>query len=188
METENWKDVRGFEGKYKVSDKGRVYSVPRLNSLGNKCGGKYLRPRKIGCKEGMTPYYQYCLCIEGINVNLKIHRLVATHFVDNPEDKPEVNHKDGNKQNNCADNLEWVTHQHNCLHRFTILKQTPVTGVKHGQSVLSEADVVEIYNRIKDLKREEFNAAALGREFGCDGRAILNIYLKQAWAWLTNTL
>ena len=185
---EIWKDIIGYEGKYKVSNMGRVYSIPRLNSLGNRCGGRYLSIRKVGCKQGIKPYYQYCLCDEGVNVNVKIHRLVAEHFIPNPLNKPEVNHIDGDKSNNKVENLEWVTHQENCIHSFQVIGHKVPLGTNHGRNVLSEEDVISIYKRIKGLDRSEFNATALGREFGCNGRAILNIYRKEAWAWLTENL
>lgn len=185
---EIWKDISGYEGYYRVSNFGRVYSVPRLNSLGNRCGGKYLSIRKIGCKKGQKPYYQVCLCMLGVNTNVKLHRLVAEAFIPNPYNKEEVNHIDGDKSNNNVSNLEWVTHKENCLHSHKYLERNVSTGVNHGRNVLSEQDVEQIYNRIKNLKRSQFNAAELSREFGCDGRAILNIYRKEAWKWLTDKL
>jgi hypothetical protein len=103
---ERWRDVPGWEGIYQVSDKGRLKSFKgepsgRVLSNKNKTGG----------------YFNVVLCGKGRErKSIKLHRLVAEAFVPNPEGKPQVNHKDGNKQNNSADNLEWVTEKENMEH------------------------------------------------------------------------
>lgn len=96
---EKWKDIKGYEGRYKVSSNGRVYSL-----LSNK-----ILKGKIG-KNG------YCLIdlyFNGVSKTYRLHRIVAEAFIDNPHDLPEINHKDENKENNRADNLEWCTHRYN---------------------------------------------------------------------------
>lgn len=98
IDGEKWKQINEFP-EYQVSDLGRVR---------NRFG--YVLQNAIGLGE----YEKVCL---GKNrASRRIHRLVADAFVANPDDKPEVNHKDGNKLNNRADNLEWVTHQENVSH------------------------------------------------------------------------
>lgn len=71
-----------------------------------------------------------------------IHRLVAEKYIPNPENKPQVNHKDGNKLNNCVDNLEWVTNQENRNH--TVDNDLQVTGEKCSWAKLTEENVKEI--------------------------------------------
>lgn len=97
---EIWKDCKGYEGKYQVSNQGRVWSVAKQTY--------------------MTPYLEnsgyYSLHLKAKNGKSKkeyIHRLVALAFKDNPHNYPEVHHIDANPLNNCADNLEWITHQSN---------------------------------------------------------------------------
>lgn len=107
-EGEVWKDVVGYEGFYKVSNKGNVRSVVRKDSIGRKCGG---RKRKHFCREGGYP--EVNLYKDGLRKQKLIHRLVAEAFISNPNDFPEVNHKDENKKNNCVENLEWCTSEYN---------------------------------------------------------------------------
>lgn len=97
---EIWKDCKGYEGKYQVSNLGRVWSI------GSQ---KYLKGSYD--KDG---YIQVYLTAKNGKTKIeKIHRLVALAFLDNPNNYPQVNHKDKNKQNNCVDNLEWCDIKYN---------------------------------------------------------------------------
>jgi len=99
---EIWKKIDGFGGKYWVSNLGRVKKVTgdieKIYSISSKTKG-YTTIR--------LDYKIYSL-----------HRIVAKSFINNPDNKSEVNHKDGNKKNNCSDNLEWVSHYENLRHAF----------------------------------------------------------------------
>ena len=103
---EIWKPIECTDGKYEVSNTGKVRS---LNYLGH---GKTqeLKPWNNG------GYRRVNLHIAGKKTNLLLHRLVAEAFIPNPDNKPEVNHKDGDKRNNAADNLEWSTRKENLDH------------------------------------------------------------------------
>ena len=101
---EIWKDIEGYEGLYQVSNLGRVKSL------------NYNRTRKEKIlKHGSDKkgYLYVNLCKEGKKRNYRVHRLVAETFIDNLENKPEVNHKDEDKTNNKVENLEWVTSKEN---------------------------------------------------------------------------
>lgn len=98
---EHWKDIKDFEGLYQVSNWGRVKSL----KWGKE---KIMTPRK-----DRGGYLQVHLCKDGKQYMKLAHRLVAQHFIDNPNNLPEVNHKDENKQNNHFENLEWCTRAHN---------------------------------------------------------------------------
>lgn len=107
-----WKPILGYEGLYEVSDKGQVRSVDRVNHLGSKHKGRILRERTIP-----NGYVAVALTKEGKQTQYSIHRLVAIAFYGEPTDKDmQVNHKDGNKKNNVASNLEWVTRVENMRH------------------------------------------------------------------------
>lgn len=111
-EIEVWKDISGYEGIFQVSTFGRVRSVTRWI---NNCNGKYLKQgiirRPIMDHKG---YLQVGLSKDGIEKKRRVHRLVAETFIDNPNNYPQVNHKDENKTNNCVDNLEWCDNDYNC--------------------------------------------------------------------------
>lgn len=104
---EVWKPVKGYEGLYEISSLGRLRSMPK------QCG---LSPRKMKIinpvidKDG---YLRASLYKNGISKNRHIHRLVAEAFIPNPNNLPQVNHKDEDKKNNCTDNLEWCTNYYN---------------------------------------------------------------------------
>ena len=101
-ESEVWKDVVGYEGLYKVSNKGNIHSLERLNSRGRKCGGRMLKPRHHA-----GGYLRVSLYENGIKKDELVHRLVLEAFVENPNNLPEVNHRDEVKDNNELSNLEW---------------------------------------------------------------------------------
>ena len=95
------KDIKGFEGLYQITDEGQVYSVRR---------DKYLKPRKD--KDG---YLLVNLYKDKKQYTRKVHRLVAEAFIDNPENKKEVNHIDCRRDNNYVSNLQWVSHRENVM-------------------------------------------------------------------------
>jgi hypothetical protein len=97
---EMWKDIKGYEGLYMISTVGRVKSL-----IYNK--EKILKPGADSCG-----YLQVGLCKDGNKVYYLVHRLVAQAFIANPENLPEVNHKDETRKNN-VENLEWCSHIYN---------------------------------------------------------------------------
>jgi hypothetical protein len=118
---EIWKDIPGYEGKYKISNYGKVvsYSWTRFFGTDNKARIDYPEiQKKIHINKDGYPVVG--LSIKGKEKKFRVHKLVALTFIPNPENKPEVNHKDANKQNNHVNNLEWATHQENMDHCFAL--------------------------------------------------------------------
>lgn len=116
---EIWKPIKDFEGKYEVSNFGRVRSLDHVRKTGSF--GKYIQKGKLlkqYYKDKNSKYLRVSLSSNGIVSKKKVHRLVAETFLPMVDGKTLVNHKDGNKQNNCADNLEWVNHSENLIHAY----------------------------------------------------------------------
>lgn len=143
---EEFKVIEGYEG-YMISNKGRVIRRPITRIHRSKFGKIYLRnlpekEMKYIYKENEYVYVKL-LNNEGKGKNVPVHRLVAIYFIDNPENKPFVNHIDGNKYNYDINNLEWVTHQENIDHAVrTGLTQR---GEKCHKAKLTDELVKEIY-------------------------------------------
>ena len=112
---EAWKDIDGYNGRYQVSNYGNVY-----DKLKDKNVGTFLRTAKKGKKY----IYTYLYGSKDNNKNIGIHRLVAMAFIPNPQNKPQVNHIDGDSLNNHVSNLEWVTAKENSFHSIFILKNS----------------------------------------------------------------
>lgn len=106
---EIWKEIKGYEGLYEVSSEGRV------KSLGRKPG--IMKP---GLSRG---YLKIGLVKDGIKSMFRIHRLVAGAFIPNPDDKPEVDHIDGDRKNNRVENLRWMTHKENNNNPVTVQRK-----------------------------------------------------------------
>jgi hypothetical protein len=103
--------IPGFEAYYGITRQGDVFSFPRVDARGHQRNGKWLKHIPDG-----DGYPRVHLCVDGVRRKWQIHRLVAITFIPNPDGKPEVNHKDGNKKNNDFKNLEWATTQENFIH------------------------------------------------------------------------
>lgn len=147
---EKWLSVKGYEGLYEVSNQGNIRRV----------GGKVLSP-----KPGKLGYKVVSLTMNGYFKKYLIHRLVADAFIPNPQDKPYVNHKDGNKSNNCVENLEWVTPSENIKHSYDYGLRLPIRGENNSQCKLTEEDVKWIKNNV--IKGDkEFGCKALAKRFG----------------------
>lgn len=162
MNEEIWKDVVGYEGLYLISSNGNVKSISRRGAT-----GKILKLNK-------RRYARVVLTKSCIQHTLSVHRIVATAFITNPSNKPQVNHKDGNKLNNSVSNLEWSTPSENTIHALRTGLQKKVFGENHGRSKLTEDDVSFIRN-CKETHAE------LARRFNIDDSTIRDIRLRKIW-------
>lgn len=125
---EIWKDIKGFENRYQISNLGRVKSLKRKVKKGKNSfrtiEERILRPR-IDKKYG---YQIISLRIHPQKYFLSIHRLVAETFIPNPNNYPCVNHKDNNPSNNCVNNLEWCTQSYNVQYAYKHGNAKPTAG------------------------------------------------------------
>jgi hypothetical protein len=140
--TEVWKAIPGFEGCYEVSNLGRVRSLKRNTTSGGLI------------KTFINKGYVYAhLSRNGKHYNCKVHRAVASAFIDNPFNKPEVNHIDENKENNRVDNLEWVTTKENYNHGTRIERIAQKNRRPVVQMTL-DGDVVRIWESSVAVEKE----------------------------------
>lgn len=149
MVEEIWKDIAGYEGLYQVSNLGRVKSLAKL------CGHRPKGETILNIQD-IRGYKRVTLCKDNKLKKFQIHRLVGLAFIENPENKPCINHKDENKANNNVDNLEWVTWKENtnyghCIEKFS--KKTKKTiQEKCGQKVKC-AETGKIFPSLKEAAR-----------------------------------
>ena len=120
---EIWKDIEDYEGYYQISNLGRIKSLERTIEHA-KCGIKKVKERIMKNKK-LFGYERIGLCMDGVIKYYFIHRLVASAFIPNADNKPEVNHINGIKNDNRVENLEWVTISENRLHAYRIGLQFP---------------------------------------------------------------
>lgn len=114
-----WKEIKGYEGKYIISNYGEIISLPRYKKNNSKL--QYVEPKEIYRNINKKNGYVYVQLWNNAKYkNIRLHRLVAQTFIPNLENKPQINHIDGNKQNNRADNLEWCTQSENSKHAYKI--------------------------------------------------------------------
>lgn len=163
---EIWLPVKNWEPLYEVSNFGRVKSI-RKNII--------LKPSKA------SGYRQVMLCVDGKMKTGRICRLVAMAFINNPEDKPQVNHKNGIKDDDRDINLEWVTESENVKHTYTHLKRVPIHGQTHNKAKLTDEQVREIRGKYIPYK---YSYAVLGREYGVDQSTIHLLIKGQNWKYL----
>jgi len=155
-----WKEIP-FAPKYLVNEYGQVYSTK------NKIILKTTMVRK---------YHRVSFIVDGKDKAYLVHRLVAIVFIENPENKPEVNHIDGNQNNNHVSNLEWVTREENQQHAFSLGLNTN-KGEKNGRALMTPEQAVEIYKFM--LAGASTNDAVL--KYGFDRSTLRNIRIKKNW-------
>ncbi len=168
LDGEFWLPVVGYEGIYEVSNKGRVRSCFQPEKLAYWYS-KITKPQ--------TDAYGYHTVFLSVNKNrkrAKVHRLVAMAFILNPHNKPQVNHKDGNKKNNCVENLEWNTPAENVAHSMR-LNLKPV-GSRCHSSKIKEEDVLFIRKH-----KQLFSTKELSEKYKIDTSTIRSIINGTTW-------
>ena len=147
-------EIKGYEGIYAIQSDGTVWSLSRLhrNKWGDTNSTKKLA-KMTGWLDGQGRYLMVTLSKNGKSKKLLIHRLVANSFLENIDNKKEVNHKDGNKKNNNVENLEWCTRTENARHAVEIGLIKSDVGVKILQ-LTKEGVLVKEHNSIRGAARQ----------------------------------
>lgn len=143
---QNFVDIQGYEGLYKVNNGGDILSV---------------RSRKI-LKAGKNKQGYMCVVLakDGKCKTYKVHRLVASAFIPNPQNLPSINHKDENKTNNNVNNLEWCTHKYNLNYgtaierRSKTIKESPIKQRKSVLQLSLQGNIIAEYRSIKEAAEE----------------------------------
>lgn len=173
MSEEIWKPIVGYEGTYEVSDHGRVRRA---------LTAPYARATKAGrilAAKSTEQYARVTLrCMGSRAVDRRcIHRLVAEAFLGPARKCAQVNHKDGNKQNNRASNLEWCTPQENVAHAWRVGLCAPLAGERHGQAKLREVDIPTV----RAARDRGVPLKWIASVFGVTESAISAIHRRQSW-------
>jgi len=178
---EIWKDINGYEGLYKVSNYGNIISLERLVLV----MGKPLRKLREKIRLQTITQYGYKSIIlrkNGMSKIILVHRIVATAFIENPFNKPQVNHKDGIKDNNHAENLEWCTAKENIIHSFLDNKRVPTRGQNNFLSKLIDSEVFEI----KKLIESGIPKPEIAKRYNVTERTIRDINNQKTWKHIIN--
>lgn len=171
---EIWLKIKDYDGMYEISNLGRIKSLKRNSE------------RILSLTKDRYGYLGVRLCKNGIMKRFKVHRLVAEYFIDNPNNLFEVNHIDGNKENNVVDNLEWSTRSQNLKHAFKLKLKKGTGGggksygEKNGNHKLSVKDVQEIRKKYV-FKSKTHGSTALAKEYGVNKKTILSILHNKSW-------
>ena len=191
METiEIWKDIVGWEGLYEVSNLGNIRSADRVIAGPNPCGRRIKgRLRKTLIARG---YVSINLLDKktGRSTRNSVHRFMAEAFIPNPENKPEVNHKNGIKHDNRLENLEWVTRSENSLHAWEtglVKKRFRTEEQKQKMKIASKdrhKNLLGWKNKNKDKMKEMALAASLSQVKKVNQLSKDGTFIKQ-WGSLT---
>jgi len=158
---EIWKVIEGYEGYYEVSNLGRVKSLRRWRRSGK---GGYFQKEKI-LKTSIyekAKYFSVELYKDSKRKRMTVHRIVAQAFITNPDNKQTVNHIDGNRHNNCIENLEWCTQKENIHHALAI--GTGTIGERNGLSKLTNEQVKCLRNVYKPFD-SQYGCTALAKKY-----------------------
>lgn len=173
---EIFKPIIGFEKYYQVSNKGNIKSIQRV--ITRKNGIKQTVQERLLKQSINSNGYPYCvLFINGKGYHVRVHRCVAEAFLKNIENKPCVNHVDGDKKNNCVENLEWVSHLENNTHALTHGLRQSTKGEIHGKAKLKESDIKNII-ALKGV----LSSRKVAEKYNLSSHTtILRIWRKQNW-------
>ena len=182
---EEWRDIPKYEGFYQASNLGRVRSVDRqvvhsVKGMANRKG------KALSQKTSKHGYNGVTLNKKGNRKDFNVHRLIAITFIMNPDNKPHVNHLDGNKSNNNIDNLEWCTQSENVIHAYKrkLITSEARRGERSNFALLTEEDVI----MIRKIYAKGFSThKQIAQIFGMADETIRIIINKTSWKHVRDT-
>lgn len=177
-----WKHVVGYEGLYRVSNDGVVKNVPRTFKMKDGRNHTIKKETIMRFEIDKDGYFRIGLTKNAKQINYYVHRLVAIAFIHNQNNKEQVNHIDGIKNNNNVENLEWVTHKENKAHAAANGLVSDQWGIKNPNSKLTEQEVL----LIKKLKEDGMTYREVSKIIGTSISNVKNIVLGRTWKWLFN--
>jgi hypothetical protein len=177
------KTIRGYEGLYEVSNTGNVYSLARVvGRIVHRYGKRYksnfgvgeveLAGTMVGKKRDYPAVTLYGK--EGRRKTITRHRLVALAFIPNPHNYKEVNHKDGDKENNNVSNLEWCTKSYNCKHAFD-------AGLRMQSSEAVSKFTKKQVLKMRTLRKNGVKAKTIAEMFDCTPTSVWRIVNYKRW-------
>ena len=172
---EEWRDIKGFEGYYQISNMGRVKSLERMKRSGLNGGCYVTVPEKIleGVDNGYG-YLQVSLSKDGKDKNYLVHRLVAQAFISNPNNLPEVNHISEDKSDNKAENLEWCGRAYNINYgtrnqRMAEKNSKPIFSVDKESGLIMWWQSAREASRQTGIAQSSISACLKGRKKSAGG-------------------
>lgn len=179
---EIWKEVDGYDGNFHVSSFGRIKSLKRHVFSGGK---NRLRKERIICATLHRDGYIKCtIQSNGNRKTYMVHRLVAKTFIPNPENKPQINHKNGVKSDNTVENLEWCNASENGIHSYKLGLSKATHGELNWKSKLTKLQVIEIRNKYTGKHGE---IVKMSREYNISASQIRRIVKNLRWKLITET-
>lgn len=154
----HWKEIEGYEGLYLISDEGEVMSLPRVIKRCGIRGNKYQKQRILKPGNRAGKYKFVVLCNDSYEKKFSVHRLVAEAFIKNPNNLPQINHKDENPSNNKADNLEWCSQQYNIEYS----KARRISQYDKNGEKIAEYKSIVIASEVTKISRTAINNTLLG--------------------------
>lgn len=167
---EIWKDIKGYENLYQISNMGRVKSLEKFRVNG-KNGGYIQKSKILKPQQQLNGYLQICLHQDKRIKHFLIHRLVAIHFLPNPQNLPQVNHINEDKTDNRVENLEWCTNEYNlnygsCITRMKEKLNIPIIQFSKYDNFIQIWKSTTTASKSLNINKGNINGCLKGR-YGC---------------------